>query len=60
MIAYSDENWPGVVDHLENAIEEFFVEEERCRADCEDDLEDRGSSHFSGIIAGVCSTLSDL
>ena len=60
MIAYSDENWPGVVDHLEKAIEEFFVEEERCRADCEDVLENRRSSHFSGIIAGVCSTLSDL
>ena len=57
MMAYSNEDWSDVVEHLEKGIQEFFVEEERCRADCEDDLENSGSSHFSGIITGLCRLL---
>ena len=56
MIAYSDEDWTAVVEHLEKAILEFYVAEERCRADCEDTMETSSASHFTGVIAGrgVC------
>ncbi|XP_076450677.1 prolyl 3-hydroxylase 1-like isoform X2 [Babylonia areolata] len=51
MLAYNEEDWPKVTDYLEKAIKEFLVEEERCRADCEDNLDTTSASHFSGVIA---------
>ncbi|KAK7098828.1 prolyl 3-hydroxylase 2-like isoform X2 [Littorina saxatilis] len=54
MLAYREEDWLGVVDQLEKGIDQFFTEEERCRADCEDEMDSTTSSepsHFSGLIA---------
>ncbi|KAL8611683.1 hypothetical protein ACOMHN_054664 [Nucella lapillus] len=51
MMAYGEEDWPSVTDHLEKTITDFLVEEERCRADCQDDMDTSSATHFSGIIA---------
>jgi hypothetical protein len=54
MMAYSDQDWVNVADNMEKSVSEFLVEEERCRADCEDnvDFEDSAHGHFTGLIAG--------
>ncbi|KAK3797070.1 hypothetical protein RRG08_053928 [Elysia crispata] len=34
-IAYSEENWEDVVNHMEQCLEEFYLEHQRCELDCE-------------------------
>ncbi|VDN60667.1 unnamed protein product [Dracunculus medinensis] len=36
VLAYNDEDWPQCVHYFENSLDEFFVEEKRCRLMCED------------------------
>lgn len=36
VLAYNDEDWPQCVHYFENSLDEFFVEEKRCRLICED------------------------
>lgn len=34
--AHDDQRWSDVIEYYEQAIKEYYSEEERCRATCED------------------------
>ena len=43
------EEWQGVVSQLEVFLPEFFKEIERCRADCQGNVEMKSSEFITGI-----------
>ena len=55
MLAHNSENWEQVVEQMEKSLSDYFVQDERCRVNCEDDVDFQGDHrhHFSGLIAGM-------
>ncbi|XP_067655021.1 prolyl 3-hydroxylase 2-like [Haliotis asinina] len=51
LMAYNNDDWEGVRTNMELAITEFYLEEERCRAECEDIYESARPQEFVNAVA---------
>ncbi|XP_060086359.1 prolyl 3-hydroxylase 1-like [Ylistrum balloti] len=49
--AYEKEDWDNVISHFERALEEYYFEHERCRADCEGQYEHDRDPDFIHALA---------
>ncbi|XP_012938387.1 prolyl 3-hydroxylase 1 [Aplysia californica] len=49
MMAHKAELWTGVIRHLEMCVEDYFVQDERCQADCQGKTRMRGTEFSTGI-----------
>lgn len=58
MLAYTEEDWTNVVEHIEKGMREYFIEEERCRVDCEGAWDNTGTLDITGAVAGFDITHS--
>ncbi|XP_021368340.1 prolyl 3-hydroxylase 1-like isoform X2 [Mizuhopecten yessoensis] len=49
--AYHAGDWDGVIEYFERALQEYYLEDERCRADCEGQYEHERDPDFIHAVA---------
>lgn len=53
LTAYEDGNWEKAASNFEKSLNHYYLEEERCRAQCESGYVHSGFPDFTTAIAGM-------